>query len=413
MKPIRLFLTPITLALLSFGLCTANAQCPTPGTTVNGTKQISANVLGSTLTIGTSNAFSGAITSIIWRGKQFIDAADPGREFQTAIFPQPQADANQADWVECYNPTEAVSASRLRSISAVGNVLKSKTQLGFYLAPGEYGVCGAHGDGPAHNTCALSNYILEKTVTIGFAGISNVIEYVAKVTIPEQVARAEIVIAAYGPRNLSWARKFEFRNKAFSDVIQQPDYYSVGSASGNLPASLYDPSTSLGMAMYSPELLQPLQDSAHPILNPYLQWVMYPPPNPTSVFWGRFVGGAISAGSVVTRRVYLVVGNYEEMRSALSQLHFYYRNFDPDVFDWQRYLAWYSDVAAAFPGQYNAENHWNWWGAAEGRRGALPFWAPLYLQRYPDLSAYCGANNYQCAIDHYINYGRSEGRIGN
>jgi hypothetical protein len=355
----------------------------------------------------------------MWRGKQFIDAADPGRELQASVFPQPAVDANEADWVECYNPEEADPWSKLRSISAVGNVLRATTQLGFYLAPWEYGQCGEHSDpstglGPAHNQCTLSNYVLHKTVTIGFAGIPNVIEFVATVDIPEDVDRGEIVIAAYGPRNLSEARQYDFRNKVFSSTTQTPDYYALSSEASNVPAALYDPSTGLGMAMYSPELLQPVKDSAHPIENPYLQWVMFPPPNPTSVFWGRFVGlGSVSAGSSVTRRAYLVVGNYEEMRSALEQLHFYYRNFDPDVFDWQQYSAWYSDIAAAMPGQYGNENHWDWWGIDEGRRGALPFWAPLYLQRYPDISNYCGANNYQCAIDHYINYGRSEGRIGN
>jgi hypothetical protein len=411
MKPLRLLLTLTTVALLYAN--PANAQCPAQGTTVNGTKSISANVFGLPLVISTSDAYKGAITSITWRGKQFIDSADPGREFQTAIFPQPAADANQADWVECYNPEEADPWSRLRSISAVGNVLTSTTQLGFYLAPWEYGQCGDHGFAQAHNQCTLSNYVLHKRVTIGFAGIPNVIEFVATVDIPEDVNRGEIVIAAYGPRNLSQARHYDFRNKVFSSTSQTPDYYTLASEEINVPAALYDPSTDLGMAMYSPELLQPVEGSGHPA-NPFLEWVMFPPPNPTSVFWGRFVGlGQVSAGSSVTRRVYLVLGNYDEMRSALEQLHFYYRHFDPDVFDWQQYSAWYSDIAAAMPGQYNNENHWDWWGIDEGRRGALPFWAPAYLQRYQDIANYCGPTNYQCAIDHYINYGRTEGRIGN
>jgi hypothetical protein len=423
MKSIRLLLTPITLALL-LSVYTANAQCPTPGPTVNGTKQISANVLGSTLTISTSNSHAGAITSMTWRGKQFVDSADHGRQIQTAVFPQPLADANLADWVECYNANEAgsvidssSSTSKLRSISAVGNVLKTKSQMAFYLPPGGSGVCGAHGDGPARNTCSLSKYILEKTVTIGFAGIPNVIEYVAKVTIPEDIARAEIVISAYGPRSQGCVKTYNFRSGFFdsgNDVFVCYDTkYLASNHGGNYPVALHDYS-GIGLAMYSPELMQPRQDQSHPIVNPFLQWVMYPAPNPTSVFWGRFVERRqYPANSVVTRRVYLVVGTFDEMRSALGQLHFYYRKLDPDVFDWQQYLAWYPDVAAAMPGQYNAENHWDWWGATEGRRGAVPFWAPAYLQRYPDLSNYCGPTNYQCAIDHYISAGRREGRIGN
>jgi hypothetical protein len=417
----RLLLTSITVALLACSY-TANAQCPAPGTTVNGNKSISANVLGSTLTISTSDAYKGAITSITWRGKQFIDAADPGRELQTSVFPQPAADVNEADWVECYNPEEADQWSKLRSISAVGNVLTARTQLGFYLAPWEYGECGGHNDpstglGHAHNQCTLSNYILEKTVTIGFAGIENVIEYVAKVTIPEELARGEIVIAAYGPRNLGCDKTYDFRAGRFmgsDDVYYCPDTKYLATGSSSYPVAMIEGYTGLGMAMYSPELMQPMPDASHPIVNPFLQWVMFPGATPTSVFWGRFVQSTpYHTGEVATRRVYLVLGNLEEMRSALQQLHSYFNKFDPDVFDWQQYLAWYSDIAAAMPGQYNAENHWDWWGAAEGRRGAMPFWAPSYLQRYPDISNYCGPTNYPCAIWHYVAYGRNEGRIGN
>jgi hypothetical protein len=244
-----------------------------------------------------------------------------------------------------------------------------------------------------------------------------VIEYVAQVTIPEELARGEITIAAYGPANLTWARDFEFRNKRFSDVIYAKSLKDgegyPPSHSTNLPAALLDPATSLGMTMYSPELMQPLPDASHPVVNPYLQWVMYGSPNPTHVFWGRFVQSTPYHPGIVTRRAYLVVGTYEEMQNGLNQLHQYFHKLDPDVFDWQQYLAWYSDVAAAMPGQYNSENHWDWWGAAEGRRGAMPFWAPAYLQRYPDISNFCGPTNYDCAISHYVAWGRSEGRIGN
>jgi hypothetical protein len=423
MKPLRLLLTT-TVALL-FSIHTANAQCPTPGPTVNGTKSISASVLGSTLTISTSNAFAGAITSITWRGKQFIDAADHGREMQTAVFAQPLADEGIPDWVECYNANEAgsvidstASSSKLRSISAVGNVLTSTTQMAFYLPPGGYGVCGQHGDGPAHNQCALSKYVLNKTVTIGFAGIPNVIEYVAQVTIPEELARGEIVISTYGPSSLRCTKTYDFRTGSFTssdDVYFCPDT-SKGLATNygtNYPVALHDYS-GLGMAMYSPELLQPLPDASHPIVNPFLQWVMFTGSTPTSVFWGRFVQSTpYHAGEVVTRRAYLVLGTFTEMRSAFSQLHSYFHKFDPDVFDWQQYSAWNSDVAAAMPGQYGNENHWDWWGEAEGRRAAVPFWAPAYLQRYPDISTYCGPTNYPCASWHYVTYGRSEGRIGN
>src|SRR5207253_9472101 len=109
---------------------------------------------------------------------------------------------------------------------------------------------------------------------------------------------------------------------------------------------------------------------------------------------------------------YLVVGTYDEMSSALNQLHFYFRNFDPDVFDWQWYLGWNSDVAASYPRQEDAEFHWNAMGIGENRSCSSTFSPARYLQNYIDISNYCGATNYQCAIDHYVASGRSEGRTG-
>lgn len=375
-------------------------------------RSISADVLGSTLTISTDTTrYAGAISSMTWRGKQFVDTTDHGRLFQTAVFVN--------GYVECYNPTEAgsrddsnSSSSQLLSVSASGNVLHTRTNMAFYLHPGETGDCG-NGATTAMNPPGLSGYVLDKTVTIGFAGIPNVIEYVASITLPDDVNDADVVIAAYAPRSLSWERDFYVRNQAFSDLIRSPDYNTQATGYGNYVASLFDPSAGVGVSMYSPEMLQPYLPNS----NPYLQWVMFPPdpgyPYPASVFVGQFPGRPYSAGTTIKARAYLIVGNYDEMTSALNQLHYYYRDFDPDVFDFQQYLNWYPDVAAAYPGQNDAEFHWSTYGIGEGRSASTIFYPWYYLQKYPDVAAYCGGpSNYQCAIDHYVAWGRLEGRTG-
>src|SRR5258708_6610124 len=59
--------------------------CAAPGPNrVNGNSQISAIAGGSSLTISTSDQTAGAITSIIWNGKEFINSYDHGRELQSA-----------------------------------------------------------------------------------------------------------------------------------------------------------------------------------------------------------------------------------------------------------------------------------------------------------------------------------------
>jgi hypothetical protein len=64
---------------------------------------ISAQVKGHTLTIASSPAFAGAISSLTWKDKEFIDRRDHGRELQSA--------ASFDGLGECFNPTEAGSAA--------------------------------------------------------------------------------------------------------------------------------------------------------------------------------------------------------------------------------------------------------------------------------------------------------------
>ncbi|MDB5036802.1 MAG: hypothetical protein JWQ35_330 [Bacteriovoracaceae bacterium] len=70
--------------------CKANAS---------GDSSISGTVFGLPMTIRTSNQFAGAIYSLTWAGKEFINHDDHGRELQSAI--------SFDGYGECLNPTEA------------------------------------------------------------------------------------------------------------------------------------------------------------------------------------------------------------------------------------------------------------------------------------------------------------------
>ena len=106
-------------------------------------------------------------------------------------------------------------------------------------------------------------------------------------------------------------------------------------------------------------------------------------------------------------KTYLVAGSKTEAQTAMNQLHYQFRSLDPDVFNWKDYLAMYPDVAALFPGQIRAQTHWLTYGINEGRNGSRTFSPSTYLQLYPDLGS---PTNYQYAIDHYVAWGRDEGR---
>jgi len=118
------------------------AALPAPASTVDGNAQISARAGDSTTIITTTRRLAGAIHSLRWNNHEFINSADHGRQLQSACSFDNSPTAN----AETYNPTEAGSrrdgagtnsTSRLLEISAAGNHLHTRTQMAFWLQPGE------------------------------------------------------------------------------------------------------------------------------------------------------------------------------------------------------------------------------------------------------------------------------------
>ena len=139
---------------------------------------------GSEIVITTTSRLAGAIHSLTWNGREFIDSHDHGRQLQSAS----NLDLEGSFHNETFNPTEAgsradgagpTSTSRLLWLSAAGRDLVTVNRMAFWLRPGE-----TSGDHPAVNTTALSNHLLEKEVRIGAEGIDNAIRYAVTFTVP-------------------------------------------------------------------------------------------------------------------------------------------------------------------------------------------------------------------------------------
>src|SRR5213083_36638 len=101
---------------------------------VNGDATIHApnDVFGSPLSVSTSNQFGGAVSSIKWGGKEYINNYDHGRQLQV--------NAQFFNRFCCYNPYEAgsfedgksaTSTSKVLSLTltASGNRLEATTQM--------------------------------------------------------------------------------------------------------------------------------------------------------------------------------------------------------------------------------------------------------------------------------------------
>ena len=150
----------------------------------DGNAQIRAGSGDSEIVITTTRRLAGAIASLQWHGREFINTTDHGRELQSACSFDNTPTAN----AETFNPTEAGSrddsagpnsTSRLLEITARGNRLYTRTQMAFWLAPGE------RSEGQlARNTNTLSNYVLTKDVTIGFRRWPQALDYRVTFSVP-------------------------------------------------------------------------------------------------------------------------------------------------------------------------------------------------------------------------------------
>jgi alpha-tubulin suppressor-like RCC1 family protein len=401
------------LAALLGGVAVSHAQ-------VNGNATITAT--DGTISVSTSSQFGGAVSSIKWGGKEFINNWDHGRQ----LSPNYQF----FNRFICYNPYETGSlndgnkpttTSKLLSLTTSGNTLQSATQMAWYYFPfvdrnnaKPQDDCGDPSQWlpvTPYNT-PLSNYVVHKTVTIGYAGIPNVIEYRTQVTIPEAVLK--------GSNNPTAVLNYDFSSVRSYDVVSK-DYRKVNALGGEDDRIKVVSSAdgSYAMGWYSPELLQPYGAPGS-----VSWWFVVPPnpfyPDPTDPsrpdpnFACVHVGSinrydSFGPGTYQQDRAYLVIGNLDQVKSGLASVHLQFRALDPEVYNWRDYRS-INGLESALPTPEAAENHWLTQGIAQGLTASKTFSAAQYLQLNPDVANAFGAANYQAAIDHYVGAGRGEGR---
>lgn len=209
-----------------------------------------AEIRGNGIVIKTTSRLAGAIDSLTWNGKEFIDSTDHGRQLQSACA---FGDGGKGFNAETFNPTEAGSrddgagprsTSVLLSLKAEKNVLETRTQMAFWLKPGQ-----TSGGQPARNVKALSDHVVSKKVTIGWKELPNVIEVVVTFTVPageiHPYAQFE-ALTGYMPAEFS-------RFLVFDPATGQTAPLSDGPGEQKLPVILSTESGSHAMGIWSPE----------------------------------------------------------------------------------------------------------------------------------------------------------------
>ena len=136
--------------------------------------------------ITTTSRVAGAIHSFKFRGKEYIDSFDHGRQLQSAS----NLNMGKKFIPEVFNPTEAgsefdgkgpKSSSKLLFLEVKDEELVTKNQMAFWIRPG----MKSHGN-LAYNTTELSNHFLQKRVRFGFMGMEQVLDYRVTFGVPEK-----------------------------------------------------------------------------------------------------------------------------------------------------------------------------------------------------------------------------------
>jgi hypothetical protein len=254
------------------------------------------------LVLHASKRTAGAIDSLKFRGKEFVNAYDHGREWQSAV--------SYDGFGECLNPTEAGSAkdgtgpdssSQLLDARVEDSTLASTVRMAYWLAPDEpyKAACGQHKDiHAAQNKDVVSTDTLLKRVTVGYHDIPNVIDYLVTINVgePHQSMVFEAV-TGYMPPDFSLFLTFD---PATSQVAPLTD----GPGEQPLPVILSTKDRQFAVGVYSPD--------------PQPGYGRFRFPGTTK--WNCVFRTAAVGPGPVTYHCFLAIGTVDEVRSALQNL---------------------------------------------------------------------------------------------
>lgn len=222
---------------------------------VDGRVSVRAPAGPSEIVVTATERLAGAVHSLTWNGKEFIDSHDHGRQLQSACSFDCGRDG--PFWAECFNPTEAGSrrdgagprsSSKLLALRAVGNELSTVVQPAFWLAPSE-----ASSGRPALNEAILSEHRIAKRLRIGYDGLPHVVEYQATFTVPpgegHRYAQFEAV-TGYMPAEFAVFRTFDPQTGRLAPLDDGP-------GEQKLPVVFSTADDRYAMGVYSPEQPSP------------------------------------------------------------------------------------------------------------------------------------------------------------
>lgn len=292
-------------------------------------REIRNMVDGDELTLRVSARFGGAVESVRWRGKEFINIFDHGRQISYAWA--------QNDAGGCLNPTEPGSAddlfdqsssTQLLSVCSQGpNQLTTNALPAYWLSPGQGegrdGYCSGGVEG-ALNDSVRAEDELNKSIEIGYRGIDNVIVFDTSITLMEdfQVNQLEIP-TAYLTYEFTKFWRFDPSTGELTEAPGEPvvEPWSFQD-SGMLPPILATPDGEYAMGAYT----------AEPILTYQMLLFNVPNPNERTTKWNMVIREEPAPAGDYHYLSFAIVGTLVEVQVAMRELYaFHPTDFHPPV----------------------------------------------------------------------------------
>lgn len=263
------------------------------------------------ISVSASIKQAGAVDSIWWNGKEFINAYDRGRQLQIAV--------SKNGHGECFNPTEAgsledgrktTSTSVLKRVSALGNTLTTQVLPAFWLPPDTFDKrCDR-----VINKLHVSNYRFNKNVQVGYGGLRHAIQFLTQVYVPEAVN--SFTIEAPTGYLVGDLTAFYTYNPATRVLTRLSETLPAGEQ--DLPLILASPDGNYAMGCWSPDLPQPQF--------PGIGYGQFRFPSSDAAYstmkWNVvFRTGALAAGTTLNFRTFISVGTLENVRVTMTQLY--------------------------------------------------------------------------------------------
>ena len=262
---------------------------------------------------------AGAICSLTWRNKEFIDDLDRGRQLQSA--------ANYSRIAEGYNPTEAgssidgqfsgdipytgispspnplISSSALMGRWATSNELSTSIKMAFWIpVPDSNGEVTYQSE----RYKILSNHTINKNVLIGAHGLPHVIQYLTEFIVPNETLPSNHgvfeAVTGYMPKEFSTFWTFNVHTQQLTPLSSTVEQ--------GLPLIFSTSNGGWAMGIYSPDTPQPGLSN--------LGYGAFSYPN--VVKWNNVFRYNNPKGKTFHFRSYVIVGSLDNVKTSMVQL---------------------------------------------------------------------------------------------